>query len=278
VKAIARALDDATRQLSKTSDTPRLDAELLMAEALHIDRDRLLLSPPDRTIPKRFSKMVDRRSKGEPVAYITGRRAFWNIDLHVGPGVLVPRPDSEVLIASAIEHFEGTGGPARILDLGTGPGTLLLAALDVWSEATGIGIDVSRGALSYASANARRLGFETRLKFKLGDWAEGVAESFDLVLCNPPYVAEGAELGPGVREFEPDEALFAGETGLDAYRALAPQLPKLLNEGGLAAVEIGQGQAQAVTRLLERDGLEARLAHDFADRPRALLLTWATTK
>ena len=110
--------------------------------------------------------MVERRAKGEPVAYITGRRAFWNIDLHVGPGVLVPRPDSEVLIASAIEHFEGTAGPQRILDLGTGPGTLLLAALDVWPDATGLGIDVSRRALSYASANARRLGFEARLKFK----------------------------------------------------------------------------------------------------------------
>jgi len=278
VKPVIRALDDATRQLSETSDTPRLDAELLMAEALHIDRDRLLLSPPDKKVPQRFSKMVERRKKGEPVAYITGRRAFWNIDLHVGPGVLVPRPDSEVLIASAIEHFEGRGGPQRILDLGTGPGTLLLAALDVWPGATGIGIDVSRRALSYASANARRLGFEQRLKFKIGDWAEGVTEGFDLILCNPPYVAEGAELGPGVREFEPDEALFAGETGLDAYRALAPQLPKLLNPGGLAAVEIGQDQGKAVTGLLARDGLEARVACDFGDRARAVLLTWAPTK
>ena len=278
MKPVIRELDDATRQLSETSDTPRLDAELLMAEALHIDRDRLLLSPPDKKVPQRFSKMVERRKKGEPVAYITGRRAFWNIDLHVGPGVLVPRPDSEVLIASAIEHFEGRGGPQRILDLGTGPGTLLLAALDVWPGATGIGIDVSRRALSYASANARRLGFEQRLKFKIGDWAEGVTEGFDLILCNPPYVAEGAELGPGVREFEPDEALFAGETGLDAYRALAPQLPKLLNPGGLAAVEIGQDQGKAVTGLLARDGLEARVARDFGDRARAVLLTWAPTK
>lgn len=278
MKPVIRALDDATRQLSETSDTPRLDAELLMAEALHIDRDRLLLSPPDKKVPQRFSKMVERRKKGEPVAYITGRRAFWNIDLHVGPGVLVPRPDSEVLIASAIEHFEGRGGPQRILDLGTGPGTLLLAALDVWPGATGIGIDVSRRALSYASANARRLGFEQRLKFKIGDWAEEVTEGFDLILCNPPYVAEGAELGPGVREFEPDEALFAGETGLDAYRALAPQLPKLLNPGGLAAVEIGQDQGKAVTGLLARDGLEARVARDFGDRARAVLLTWAPTK
>lgn len=278
MKPVTRALDDATRQLSETSDTPRLDAELLMAEALHIDRDRLLLSPPDRAVPKRFAKMVDRRSRGEPVAYITGRRAFWNIDLHVGPGVLVPRPDSEVLIASAIEHFEGTPGPSRILDLGTGPGTLLLAALDVWPAATGIGVDVARRALSYASANARRLGFEQRLKLKLGNWAEGISESFDLILCNPPYVAEGAELGPGVREFEPDEALFAGETGLDAYRALAPQLPKLLRDGGLAAVEIGHDQGAAVTGLLAREGLQPRVVHDFADRPRAVLLTWAATK
>jgi release factor glutamine methyltransferase len=273
VKIIARALDDAARQLSATSDTARLDAELLMAEALHIDRDKLILSPPDKTVPKRFWKMVDRRKAGEPVAYITGRRAFWNIDLHVGPGVLVPRPDSEVLIASSIEHFDGRQ-PGRILDLGTGPGTLLLAALDIWPDATGLGIDVSRKALSYASANARRLGFERRLKLKLGNWAEGISESFDLILCNPPYVADGAELGPGVREFEPDEALFAGKTGLDAYRALAPQLPSLLTPGGIAAVEIGPDQADSVTALLARDGLDARVADDFAGRPRAVLLTW----
>ena len=274
MKPIARGVDDATRQLSETSDTARLDAELLMAEALHIDRDRLILSPPDRAIPKRFWSMVKRRTRGEPVAYITGRRAFWNIDLHVGPGVLVPRPDSEVLIASAIEHFEKNGGPRRVLDLGTGPGTLLLAALDIWPEATGLGIDVSRRALSYASANARRLGFEKRLKFKLGNWAEGIEESFDLILCNPPYVAEGAELGPGIREYEPDEALFAGEKGLDAYAELAPQLPGLLDRSGLAVVEIGHDQAKSVTALLERDGLKASVVNDLGDRPRAVLLTW----
>jgi release factor glutamine methyltransferase len=274
VKPIARALADAARQLSETSDTARLDAELLMAEALHIDRDKLILAPPDRAIPKRFWTMVKRRTKGEPIAYITGRRAFWNIDLHVGPGVLVPRPDSEVLIASAIEHFDGSDGPRRILDLGTGPGTLLLAAIDIWPKATGLGVDVSRQALSYASANARRLGFESRVRLMQGDWARGLAESFDLVLCNPPYVPEGAELGAGVREYEPDEALFAGEEGLDAYRELAPQLPRLLNPGGLAAVEIGFDQAGAVTGLLGRDGLEASVANDLAGRPRAVLLTW----
>lgn len=274
MKRIARALAEAARTLSETSDTARLDAELLMAEALHIDRDRLILSPPDKAVPKRFWTMVTRRNAGEPVAYITGRRAFWNIDLHVGPGVLVPRPDSEVLIASAIEHFENGDGPRRILDLGTGPGTLVLAALDVWPQATGLGIDVSRHALSYASANARRLGFESRLELSLGNWADGLNETFDLILCNPPYIAEGAELGPGVREFEPDEALFAGKSGLDAYRILAPQIPPLLSDDGIAAIEIGHDQAEAVSTLLARDGLRARVVNDLADRARAVLLTW----
>ena len=274
MKPIARALDDATRQLNRTSDTSRLDAELLMAEALHIDRDQLLLRPPERKVPERFWDMVKRRSEGEPVAYITGRRAFWNIELHVGPGVLVPRPGSEVLIASAIEHFDGTDGPKRILDLGTGPGTLLLAALDVWPDATGLGIDVSRQALSYASANARRLGFEARAKLMQGDWAAGLLEKFDLVLCNPPYIAEGAELGPGVAEYEPDEALFAGREGLDAYRDLAPQLPRHLAKGGLAAIEIAPDQTASVVDLLARDGLEAQVAIDLAGRDRAVLLTW----
>jgi release factor glutamine methyltransferase len=274
VKAIARALADASRQLEENSDTARLDSELLMAEALHIDRDKLILSPPDREVPNRFWDMVERRKAGEPVAYITGRRAFWNIELHVGPGVLVPRPDSEVLIASAIEHFEGGEGPQRILDLGTGPGTLLLAALDLWPEAIGTGVDVSRRALSYAAANARRLGFDPRVQLRLGNWAEGLAEKFDLILCNPPYIADDADLGPGVREFEPDEALFAGKEGLDAYRALAPQLAALLEKGGLAAVEIGHDQAGAVTGLLARDGLRGRVAPDLAGRDRALLLTW----
>jgi release factor glutamine methyltransferase len=274
VKPIDRALADAARQLQPSSDTARLDAELLMAEALHIDRDKLILSPPERTVPDRFWTMLERRRSGEPVAYITGRRAFWNIELHVGPGVLVPRPDSEVLIASAIEHFGDGDGPARILDLGTGPGTLLLAALDVWPGATGVGTDVSRQALSYAAANARRLGFEGRLKLQLGNWADGIGEQFDLILCNPPYIAEGADLGRGVREFEPDEALFAGKEGLDAYRALAPQLPRLLSGGGLAAVEIGHDQAGAVTGLLARAGLTAEVANDLAGQARAILLTW----
>jgi len=274
VTRISKALSRATNEIGRISDTPRLDAELLMADALHIDRDRLILSPPERDPPERFWELVERRKAGEPVAYITGRRAFWNVELHVGPGVLIPRPDSEVLIASALEHFEGTEGPKRILDLGTGPGTLLLAALDLWPNATGVGVDVSRQALSYAASNARRLGFEARAKLSVGNWAEGIKERFDLILCNPPYVAEGADLGPGVREYEPDEALFAGKEGLDAYRVLAPQLSQLLNTGGLAAIEIGYDQAEVTSELLARDGLAAKVANDLGGRPRAVLLTW----
>jgi release factor glutamine methyltransferase len=245
-----------------------------MAEALNIDRDRLLLSPPDRAVPKRFWTMVERRQAGEPVAYVTGRRAFWNIELHVGPGVLIPRPDSEVLIASALEHFAGGTEPRCILDLGTGPGTLLLAALDLWPKVDGIGIDSSRRALSYASANARRLGLDSRADFRLGDWAEGVSGPFDLILCNPPYVATGAQLGPGVAEFEPAEALFAGPEGLDDLRRLAPEFPRLLAKGGLAAVEIGADQASDAAELLAINGLQARIAEDLGGRPRAILLTW----
>jgi release factor glutamine methyltransferase len=275
VTTIPRALSRATNELGQVSDTPRLDAELLMAEALDIDRDKLILAPPQADAPDRFFDMVERRKAGEPVAYITGRRAFWNVELHVGPGALIPRPDSEVLIASALEHFEGGNGPRRILDLGTGPGTLLLAVLDLWPDASGVGVDVSSQAMTYAAANARRLGFEGRVTLKEGNWANGIEERFDLILCNPPYVAEDAELGPGVREYEPDEALFAGKEGLDAYRELAPQLPRLLNSGGLAAVEIGHDQAEAVTGLLERDGLSACVVNDLAGRPRAVLLRWS---
>jgi len=274
VKAVTRALAEAARKLNETSDTPRIDAELLMAEAFDIDRDRLLLSPPEGTVPERFWEMVERREASEPIAYITGRRAFWDIELHVGPGVLVPRPDSEVLISAAIEHFAGTPGPKRILDLGTGPGTLLLAALDIWPGATGLGVDSSAQALDYALANARRLGFDKRSEFGLGDWAAGIDEQFDLILCNPPYVRDDAELGAGVREYEPDEALFAGGDGLDAYRSLAPQLPRLIARRGLAAVEIGFDQGASVSALLARDGLSASVVEDLSGNPRAVLLRW----
>ena len=269
---LARALARATEQFNATSGTPRLDAELLMAAALGIGRDKLILDPPNVAAPEAFAEMVERRRAGEPVAYITGQRAFWTIDLEVGPGALIPRPDSETLIVAAVEHFAGTGGPARILDLGTGPGTLLLAALDEWPNATGLGVDASPIALSYAQRNAERLGLAGRAALQLGDWASGLSSRFDLILCNPPYVAIDAEIGPGVAAYEPAEALFAGADGLDDYRRLAPAIGRLLAKSGLAAIEIGHDQGDSAAALFSAAGHAPSLARDLADRPRALLI------
>jgi release factor glutamine methyltransferase len=268
-------LANAARQLARVSDTALLDAELLLAHALGINREQLLLKPP-ADIPAEFEALLARRLAGEPIAYIVGRRAFWTIELEVTPDVLIPRPDSETLMDAAVAHFDGTAGPQRILDLGTGSGALLLAALDQWRDSSGIGIDISESALAIAQRNATRLGMSARADFRLGDWGEGITERFDLILCNPPYVATSASLGPGVAEHEPHEALFAGHDGLDALRRLGPQLPHLLEPGGLAAVEIGYDQAAAAAALLACHDLSASLARDLAGRPRALLLTTAS--
>ena len=262
----------AAQRLESVSDTPMLDAELLLAHALGIEREQLLLNGAT-AIPPEFEQLIARRLAGEPVAYIIGRRAFWTIEIEVTPAVLIPRPDSETLLDAAVAHYHGTAGPHRILDLGTGSGALLLAALDQWPAATGVGIDASPAALAVARRNAARIGMADRAGLRVGDWAEGIAERFDLILCNPPYVATGAALGPGVAAHEPHAALFAGADGLDALRALAPQLPGLLEPAGLVAVEIGFDQAQSAAAILSRDGLVASVAHDLAGRPRAIRLT-----
>lgn len=253
------------------SATPRLDAELLMAHALGIDRSALLVDP-DRRVPAGFAALVERRAAHEPVAYITGTRGFWSIDLAVGAGALVPRADSETLIEAAVAHFAGRP-PGRVLDLGTGPGTLLLAALAEWPMATGLGIDASPVALGYARRNAAALAMEARAAFALGDWGTGVAERFDLVLANPPYVATSDDLPAEVRDYEPAAALFAGADGLDDYRRLAPQLARLIAPGGVAVIEVGADQAAAVTTLLARAGLRATTRRDLGGRDRCLVAT-----
>lgn len=266
--SISAALHDASAQLADVSDTPRLDAELLMAHALGVERGAMLLDPARYAVPPAFAALVARRMVHEPVAYIIGRRDFWTISLNIGPGVLIPRPDSETLIEAALAHF-GKGGPETILDLGTGPGTLLLAALDQWPDARGVGVDRSEVALAYARANAAALGLSDRASFVCGGWADG--GSADLILCNPPYIEAGARLDRQVAAYEPPEALFAGADGLDDYRALLPGLARRIMPGGGAIIEIGAEQEAAVTALAESEGFAVACKRDLGGRPRALI-------
>jgi release factor glutamine methyltransferase len=265
-------LSEAANAFIAVSETPRLDAELLMAHSLGITREALLLHHLDDPAPTSFAALVTRRLAHEPIAYITGTRAFWTIELQVGPGALVPRADSETLIEAAVDHFANRA-PATILDLGTGPGTLLLAALDQWPDAKGLGIDMSAEALGYARANADRLNMANRARFESGDWAAGVTGRFELIFANPPYIGTSEQLPAEVRDHEPAAALFAGPDGLDAYRVIVPQFPRLIAAGGVAILEIGSTQADAVTALLVAQGLSVALRHDLGGNPRALVAT-----
>jgi release factor glutamine methyltransferase len=242
-----------------------------MAHALGSEREALLLSTQAGLSPATFDALVARRAAGEPIAYILGRRAFWTIELEVGPGVLIPRPDTETLMEAAVAHF-GASGPATILDLGTGSGALLLASLDQWPSARGVGVDRSHDALAMAGSNAERLGLGGRAIFRRGNWGEGIGERFDLILCNPPYVAEGAALPCDVAEWEPHQALFAGPDGLDEYRRLAPQLANLLADCGIACIEIGAGQEAAVRAIFAAEGLTLSTRSDLGGHARCLIV------
>jgi release factor glutamine methyltransferase len=263
-------IGDALRAAAARID--RLDAEVLLAHSLGVDRMALLLAPDRAVDAVAFAALVDRRAAGEPVAYITGHREFWSLDLAVTPDVLIPRPDSETLIAAAVDHFAGSAGPARVLDLGTGSGALLLAALSEWPAATGVGVDASAAALAVARGNALRLGSGDRATFVHGGWDAGQG-AFDLVLCNPPYVAVGETLPRDVADWEPPAALFAGADGLDDYRAVAPVVAARLAPGGIGCIEIGATQAAAVTALFVAAGLTVALRRDLAGLPRCLAVT-----
>jgi len=278
-QTVADAIRAATLALGEGTDTARLDAELLMAEALDCTRSEMFLRRMHDPAPAGYANLIARRVAHEPVAYIRGYQEFFGLGFRVTPDVLIPRGDSEVLVEAALAAKPDA---RRVLDLGTGSGALLLALLSELPEAEGLGIDRSIAALTVATGNARALGLATRAQLQFGDWTSPAWSSglggFDVILANPPYVEAEAELAPSVREHEPAQALFAGPDGLDDYRVLIPQIPALLALGGVALVEIGHTQSEAVTALAAQAGLDAQLHLDLAGRPRALELKFSLGK
>jgi release factor glutamine methyltransferase len=288
-KAIDNALmirdvvERAAKRLRMASvETARQDAWLLLSHVRRQDRATLLAHARDELTLEdldSFQRLVDRRVGREPLAQIVGQKEFWSLDFQVTTDVLCPRPDSECLIEAALVEVKRrrliekrTG---RVLDLGTGSGCLLLALLSEWRSAVGIGVDISRHALSIARSNGERLGLAERVHWVCANWGSAFDAAFDLILSNPPYIASGdAEgLAPEVRCFEPELALFAGEDGLEAYRSLADDLRRLLAPDGLACLEIGFGQADAVEALLQFRGLKSLgRRQDLAGIDRCLII------
>ncbi len=251
---------------------PARDARLLLAHALDLPAERLSLAlhdpaPPD--IAARFAALIDRRAARQPVSQIIGRRLFWGRSFIVTPDVLDPRPETETLIAAALaEPF------ARVLDLGTGSGAILLTLLAEAPQATGLGVDISPAALDVARANARALGLAGRADFALSDWFAGVAGRFDLIVANPPYIAaaEMPALAPETREWEPHLALTPGGDGLDACRAISAGVAAHLIPGGRVLVETGPTQGAAVAVLMRKAGLQSvDVLPDMDGRDRVVL-------
>ena len=278
---LAGAIADAATKLAAAGIADaRHEARLLVIEATGF-APTTLIAEPRRSVAgeeaDRLSTLVARRAAREPLSRVVGWREFWSLRFALTADTLDPRPDSETLVAAALEIAKSVGGGNRalaVLDLGTGSGCLLLALLSELPLATGLGIDISEGALTAAEANARALGLASRARFARGDWGQGLVGQFDLILCNPPYIPTGeiAGLEPEVARFEPPLALAGGADGLAAYRRLAAELPPLLNPDGRAFLEVGAGQADAVEKLLAGGGLRPLgRGFDLATRPRCLI-------
>jgi release factor glutamine methyltransferase len=263
-------------------ETARLDAEVLLAEALGVERLQLLLAtdtePPARALAT-FDALLQRRLMREPMAYILGHREFWSLDFKVTKDTLIPRPDSETLIRAALEWLDRKGisraSPVKILDLGTGTGCLLLTLLHELPNAWGLGVDRSLGAIQVAHENAASLGLGNRVNFLQSDWTGAIGEGalFDIIVSNPPYIprVEIETLGPEVQRFEPLSALQGGVDGLAAYQALAPQIFRHLARGGAVFLEIGAGQERQVSEIMTSAGLKIGLFHkDFGGITRCL--------
>ena len=278
-ESIGSAVARLTRILSDAGiDTARLDAWLLVGAALGVSPEMARRDPDlqlDAAALARLDILLRRRAEArEPVSRILGRREFWSLDFVVTPDVLDPRPDSEVLVETALHLFPDRNTPLRIADLGTGSGCLLLAVLSERPAATGIGTDASAAALEVARQNAARLGLADRARFRQGNWTDPLDERVDLVLANPPYIPSGeiAGLAPEVAEHDPRGALDGGVDGLDAYRTLAACLPDVVAANGRILLEIGAEQATSIVDLMSAGGLALdRAVSDLAGRDRCLV-------
>jgi release factor glutamine methyltransferase len=276
VSSIRDLLHDAAERLSRAGvDSARVDARLLLAGAMGISREQLIaaIRQPTPAEAAKFQTLIDRRMAREPLSYITGHREFWSLDFEVGPGVLVPRPETETLVETALSLFPDRAAALSVADLGTGSAAILIAVLKEFPQAQGKGFERAPEALRYARANLSAHGLSGRGEVIAADWNDAPAQQFDLILCNPPYIprADIAALEPEVRLYEPHPALDGGPSGLDAYWALAGLLPKLLRPGGVALLELGHGQAEGVKPLFRGLGI-LRLVPDLAGIPRVLVL------
>lgn len=255
-------------------DGSRLEARLLLAHALGVATADLLRDRDAEVDGAALAPLLDRRMAHEPLALILGAREFWSLTFAVSQATLIPRPELETLIEAALAAFKGRPAPGGILDLGTGTGCLLLAALSEIPTAFGVGVDRSAKAVALARSNAVALGLADRAAFLCADWARALSARFDLVLCNPPYIPTSAveDLMPDVARFEPRTALDGGSDGLAAYRDLLPEIPRLLRPDGIAVLELGQGQAGPVGEIARRFGMVVEIRNDLAEIGRAMLL------
>lgn len=257
-RMLRQILREAADELVRAGiDTAWLDARLLIAAALERDPHRLAIDPDhplDAAAFRRIRRLIARRVLREPVSRILGRREFWSLEFCVTPATLDPRPDSETLVEAVLE-IAPRDSAITITDLGTGSGCLLLALLSELPNATGIGLDRSRAAITVARRNATRLGLADRARFVQGDWSQRRLAPAAIVIANPPYIPSAAlaTLEPELA-FDPQGALDGGPDGLDAYRAIISRLPVFLSQAGIAAFEIGCEQAAGLARLLTDNG------------------------
>ncbi len=273
-------LDAAAAKLRQAgSDAAAREARLLLAAISGIEVGRLLAWPETEIAAEtaaNFHSALLRRLAHEPLSRILGKREFWSLEFRLGPDTLDPRPDSETLIAAALDRVGARDRPLRLLDLGTGTGCLLLSLLHEFPASWGLGVDISPAAARVAQANAAALGLGPRAVFLAGDWAAAICGRFDLIIANPPYIADGEipALMPEVRLFDPRRALDGGPDGLDAYRQILAALPRLLTPQGFAVLELGAGQANAVSAEATAVGLRPiEIRRDLGGIERALLLT-----